>query len=473
MKAARNKILFLCIWLCCVLGVNGQTGTILTYQDYLLIVRQNHPMAIQAELLLELGNANLLRARGSFDPSASYTLNHKNYDGKEYYDLQNGALKIPTWLGLDFSAGIEQNRGDFLNPERNTPSTGLFYAGVSLPLGQGLFIDERRAQLKQAQIFLNITQTERLLMYNNLLLDAGIAYWDWSLAYNNLLVFDEAVQVAQQRFDAVRQSALLGDVPFIDTLEAGIQVQDRMLGYQQASLEYQNATANLEVFLWAEGVIPLALDSATIPLPFQNVAITIPDANYLQNWDSLVANHPILQQNNLKIDQLEVQRRLNAEMLKPNFNVKYSMLSGTTPNEFANDFGTNFAVWGLDFSMPLLLRKERGNLKMTKVLIQDAELGVSTKRAEINYKATAAANKWRMSQQQVELFRLTARDYNGLLTAERKLFEGGESSLFMVNARELGFINSQLKLNELITKNKISALETGFVFGLLPVAVPE
>jgi hypothetical protein len=193
----------------------------------------------------------------------------------------------------------------------------------------------------------------------------------------------------------------------------------------------------------------------------------------LQNWDSLVANHPILQQNNLKIDQLEVQRRLNAEMLKPNFNVKYSVLSGTTPNDFANDFGTNFAVWGLDFSMPLLLRKERGNLKMTKVLIQDAELGVSTKRAEINYKATAAANKWRMSQQQVELFRLTARDYNGLLAAERKLFEGGESSLFMVNARELGFINSQLKLNDLITKNKISALETGFVLGLLPVAVPD
>lgn len=451
----------------------AQTGVTLTFNNYMSLVRKNHPMAMQAELLLDLGYANLLRAKGILDPMAYYELAHKNFDGKEYYDLRNGGLKIPTWIGVDFNAGIEQNRGDFLNPERNTPNNGLLYAGVSVPLGQGLFIDERRAQIKKARLFLDITEAERLLMYNDLLLEAGVAYWDWFLAYNNMRVFQEALDAAQLRFDAVRQSALLGDVPFVDTLEAGIQVQDRLLGLQQAELDFANSTANLEVFLWADGIIPLEVDSGTVPLPFEAVFTAFPNENYIINRDSLIANHPIIKQSNLKIDQLEVDRRWNMEQLKPNLSVKYNLLSSSAPSDLITEFGTNFATWGIDFSMPLFLRKERGNLKMTNVMIQDAELNLTTKTAQLNYKATASLNKWRTSKQQADLFTRTVRDYLGLLNAERTLFATGESSLFMVNARELGYISSQLKLNELIAKNMQAALESGFVFGVLPMLEGE
>ena len=43
----------------------------------------------------------------------------------------------------------------------------------------------------------------------------------------------------------------------------------------------------------------------------------------------------------------------------------------------------------------------------------------------------------------------------------------GKTSLFMINSREMSYINAQLKLNEIINKNKKAALDAEYSFGLL------
>ncbi|MDZ7846574.1 MAG: TolC family protein [Owenweeksia sp.] len=148
----------------------------------------------------------------------------------------DGGFKVPTWLGLELNGGYEQNQGVLLNPEHSTPGNGLWYAGLSLALGQGLFIDERRAGLQQAQIYSQATETQRQQMLNTLLYKAGVAYWAWFESYNQLRVYQEALELTKTRLAAVRQGALLGDRAAIDTLEAGIQFQNRMLALEQAQL---------------------------------------------------------------------------------------------------------------------------------------------------------------------------------------------------------------------------------------------
>jgi hypothetical protein len=37
----------------------------------------------------------------------------------------------------------------------------------------------------------------------------------------------------------------------------------------------------------------------------------------------------------------------------------------------------------------------------------------------------------------------------------------------MINSREMSYINAQIKLNEIINKNKKAALETTYAFGTL------
>ncbi|MBL0101684.1 MAG: hypothetical protein IPP49_17985 [Saprospiraceae bacterium] len=112
----------------------------------------------QARLQPEFAAAEWLKAKGGFDPSLSGNVSQKYYDGKDYYSLFSGELKIPTAIGADVKTGFEQNRGSFLGPENATPTGGLYYAGISMPLGQGLIIDERRAALRSADIMKGFCQ---------------------------------------------------------------------------------------------------------------------------------------------------------------------------------------------------------------------------------------------------------------------------------------------------------------------------
>ena len=76
-------------------------------------------------------------------------------------------------------------------------------------------------------------------------------------------------------------------------------------------------------------------------------------------------------------------------------------------------------------------------------------------------------NEWEITKEQADLYAQTVNDYRGLLEGERALFDSGESSLFMVNSRELGYINAQIKLIEILTKNQKAILATRYSLGTL------
>jgi outer membrane protein TolC len=117
--------------------------------------------------------------------------------------------------------------------------------------------------------------------------------------------------------------------------------------------------------------------------------------------------------------------------------------------------------------MPLILRKERGELKLAKLAVREAQLGLGNMTAVLDYKARAAINEWTTTREQGNLFLRTARDYRSLLDAEQRMFNSGESSIFMVNARQQSYISAQIKLMELLAKNREAALKTRHAFGEL------
>src|SRR5690606_3977388 len=166
--------------------VVGQTAATLNFNDFMKQVKKNHPLAMQAEIQLEEGDAYLQKSRGMFDPKAYYEMSQKYFEDKEYYHLNNSGLKIPTWFGVELEGGYQLNDGLFLNPQNSLPNAGLWHAGASINLGKGLFIDERRAELKKAKLFLKSSEAERQNLCNELLYNAGKAYWDWFTAFHTM-----------------------------------------------------------------------------------------------------------------------------------------------------------------------------------------------------------------------------------------------------------------------------------------------
>jgi outer membrane protein TolC len=446
-----------------LLSVNSSFGqeTVFTFEEFLEIVKKHHPISYQAELKLKKGEAYKLKARGGFDPKLDASFNQKYFDGKNYYSHLNGGLKIPTWFGVTGYLGYENNEGVQLNPENYNPESGLVNGGLSITLGRGLFIDSRRAELKQAEFFLNSSVLEQRIILNDLTYKASQAYLEWQKYYNELDVYDNALKNAKATFLAVKQSFQLGDKPAIDTVEYKIVVQNRELKYEQAKLNFNNKTLMLQVYLWQDGYVPLEIDSTLVPGVIQNdLQVYFPELNLL---DSVIENHPEVELYKNKIAVQRIDYRLNKENLKPVLDLKYNILNEPVNDNPITDLSVNNYKWGATLSYPIFTRKERANLKLADIKIKETTADVTIKKAELKYKINASVNSARTSLTQADISRVNVIDYNKLFNSEKVLFGIGESSIFMLNSREKSLIESKIKMIKAAIDQKKSLIKYNYL----------
>lgn len=454
-----KKILWLLIVMGFSINISAQpidTASVFTQDEYFQLIMAYHPLVRQANLLTAEAKANLRMARGGFDPKLFADWQEKSFDGKNYFTIGEGGFKIPTWFGLELKGTFNTTDGVFLNPENNLPAAGQAVAGIKASLGQGLWIDQRRASLQKARILQEANDAERSNAINDILLEAAMAYWDWVKVYNEMLAIERALQTAQQRLEGIVESYLQGDQPAIDTLETYIQVQNWEFELNEAQLNYRNAGLMLSNFLWYENDIPLEITDQLRPWRLDELETQEPLPllqTFLQQLESL---HPQLRFYQFKLNQLEIDRRLAAEMLKPQLDVEYNFLAdGFDFNRRVNnDNGLNNLIlqnykWGINFSFPLFLRKERGKLELTRLKILDTDFTFQQKQLELRNKVRDAYNTWQNSQTQIALYQGITDNYQALLSAEIIKFDLGESSIFLINSREQKLIDAQLKLIKL------------------------
>lgn len=429
-----------------VCPIYARTQGQLSPDAFLQRVRSNHPIAKQAILLDPEAKATLLAARGGFDPKVYGDWERKSFDGKNYFNIAEGGLKLPTWYGIEGKLGYNYASGINLSPENKLPTEGQAVLGASVTLLQGLMIDERRANLFQARILQRANLAEQRLLINDLLYEATKAYWDWSLADAWIRTYEAAVRNAELRLEGIRGSWEQGDRPAIDTLEALIQVQDRQLELNNAWLYFRNARLALQNFNWEDGRA-VAIDSTLRPLPLSDL---IPDAVAMVLSDTLAAQHPQVQGYRYKLESLEVDRRLKKEALKPRFDVSYNLLGdGFDLSPQNSDLFLQNYKWGIQAGFPLFFRKERGGLQLAALKIMDTEYQLTQKQQEIRNKIIAYQNELANLRQQIQLATEMRDNYDRLLAGENDKFKLGESSVFLVNSRENKLIDAQLKLAKL------------------------
>ena len=420
----------------------GQTqdSIVLNFEEYLQMVKTFHPVVRQARLKADLGDAELLKARGGFDPKIEANYDRKDFKDTQYYDLFNAAFKIPTWYGVELKAKFEQNEGFYLNPQNTVPDDGLFAAGISVTIGQGLFINERMAALQQAKAYQQQSIADQQLAVNKVLYEASVAYFDWISAYRELKLYNNFIENAQFRYDGILSSFEVGDKPAIDTLEADIQIQDRKLSLEQARLKFFKASQQLGTYLWAENNTPLVIRERVYPEDALFENSTIP-SEFLS--DTEIATHPKIRSLEYKVEILEFDRRLKANKLLPKLDLEYNFLSGD-PDILRSFVNENYKV-GVNFSIPLFLRKERGDLQKSKIKLQDAELELYSEQLNLQNKIRGLKEQFLSYQEQVLMINQLVENYEIMLNAEERKLQLGESSVFLVNTREKSLISAKLK----------------------------
>ena len=433
----------------------------MTYVEFYGLVIQNHPVVKLAELEIDYAEAELLMARGAFDPKVRSSFDRKSIDGKDYYSEWIADLKVPVWGGIDFKAGREQNTGSRLNPELTSGVST--YAGFSVPLGRGLLIEERRNTLKQVRIYQDIAVAERQKLINKIIFSAAKDYWNWYLAFQVVNFNQEGLDLAQNRFEFVREQVRVGEKPGVDLVEAKITLQTRILNYQNALVDFRNSTLYLSNYLWGKNNEPLELSEDVMPPPL--ASIYVDDALLQQLLSQARNNHPEIRKLILKNDQLVIQEQFQREMLKPQLDLNYNFIN--TSKYDLSELGvirTNNKI-GVVFEMPLLLRKERG--KLQQVRIKQLQIANDQRQLtrEIINDVNASYNLLTNLRGLIELQTDVVKNQTFLLLAEQEKFKIGESSLFLINSRETKLIDQKIKAEELKAKYEKALAELVYSAG--------
>lgn len=423
----------------------------LTYSDYMEWVRDFHPVAKQAEVTLRFGEQELRASRGGFDPFVFADYDRKQFKNTNYFDTRQAGVVVPTMAGVELKGLVEQNTGTFLNSERVVPDDGLIALGASVNVAQGLLIDRRRAALRQAQIYVESTKAERQLILNNLYLDATETYWNWAADYRNVVILQEGVELAEQRFEMVKESYIQGDFPAIDTVEAYTQVMDRVYRLQSAQIQFFRSSQFVNTFLWDQNEEPVELLESTFPEDVLNEMIFDYSKESLREYVQL---HPDLRLTDFDIESLMVERRFRANMLLPVLKVNYNFLTESFNQFNPSPFLENNYKLGVTFGMPLFLRRERGELGLTKAKIDFQSYQRDLKLVQLKTKLESEIFNFETVNQQLVVFFNNVNGLQKLLDGEMIRFDIGESSLFLVNAREVSLINAQITLNDLAGKRK-------------------
>lgn len=436
----------------------------LDFDQYMHMVSNYHPLSKNADLLQDQADAFMLGAKGGFDPKISSTYGQKLFKEDPYYRVWEVDLNVPTKLGVEVNAGYDRTSGINLNPQSLDPEGGLFYAGISVPLGRGLLIDSRRAQLKRAEIFQRSNELERILLKNDLMYDAGKAYWEWRKFYEITSSYRVVISFAEEQLRTVKELVVQGDRPSIDTIEATIQVQQLNLLYNQAKLEYANAALYVSSFLWdEEGVAMLLADGA---FPSELLIAESPALLMMSDLKKSALNHPKIRLYDLMTEQLEIDERLSKENMKPEAEVKFNFIADGGKNPI-NAVAVDNHTFGLKFGVPLFFRKERAKLQDIFIKKDQTMLKQESVRMNIDAKINQAINEWQTSYEQFLISSAAQGNYKILLDGETTLFQLGESSLFVINSRQQSYLKIIIKNAELLYKIKIAELKALYSAGVL------
>lgn len=430
-------------------------------------VRENHPVAKQALIQVEKAKADLLSARGGFDPSITLDASRKTFDAKNYYFYTNPEIKVPTRLGgLDLKSGLENNGGQFLSSQVTDGQSSYF--GVELPVAKGLLLDKRRAVLQQAKIYRDQSEQEKAKMVNDLIFDAYVGYWQWAGAWQLYSIYSRFLNVSNDRFRLVKLAFQNGDRSAIDTIEALTQVQNFQMLQADAAVRLNTASLELSNFLWDSRDSAYGLSPRVVP-DTVSFNLTAP-ARSLENLLTQAAlTNPILRSYDYKLDALEVERRLKFQNILPVVNLKANLLNRgyNVMRDFGGALFQNNYYWGVDVKIPIFLREGRGEYQKAKLKIQETNYEFSAKRWEVENKIRNYYTETNLLQKQISVTQNAFNGFTALLRAESLRFQNGESSLFLINTRENKVIETAEKLINLRIKYLKANYATEWAAGTL------
>jgi outer membrane protein TolC len=117
--------------------------------------------------------------------------------------------------------------------------------------------------------------------------------------------------------------------------------------------------------------------------------------------------------------------------------------------------------------MPLFFRQGRGEYKRAQIKLKESNIELSAKRWQTENKIRYYYTEFTRHWDQLQITDQIQSNLRQLLKNEELRFSQGESSLFLVNSREIKWLESLQKQTELRVKYLIAAYQVQWAAGTL------
>jgi len=153
----------------------------------------------------------------------------------------------------------------------------------------------------------------------------------------------------------------------------------------------------------------------------------------------VLACHPELGSARAKLDAAEIDVKLTRNQLAPELRGRFQYsrdLGELTGTDLDFTLPGNVFQAGLELSMPLLFRDERGRASAARAKVAASRAGIDLLEDQLVARMRDAASAVRAAHERVELTQQVVGTAEELAKGERRRFEFGSSNLIFVNLRE-------------------------------------
>ncbi|MFM7839117.1 MAG: TolC family protein, partial [Chitinophagaceae bacterium] len=214
-------------------------------------------------------------------------------------------------------------------------------------------------------------------------------------------------------------------------------------------------TLEVSNYLWKELDLPYVLPESVIPDTSWQRQVDDLEPPVLEQLLVQTRNsHPKLLSYRYKVDLLSIEQKLKFQGLLPQLDLKAHILDKgyQWTNNLSNSLLEKNYRFGVDFSLPLRLSEGRGAYQQARLKKSAAQLEVNLQEWWIENKVKSYYNEVMMLRQQIQITENALGNFQKLLEGETLRFRSGESTVFLMNQRELKVLDYQQKFQELRTK---------------------
>ncbi len=412
--------------------------------DVIRSTEQFYPSIQAARARIQETQGDLLSANGAFDPRIDGAVSSRLSGFYNGTSGNTGLYQSLPFMGAEVFTEYSLSNGNFpvYEDELVTADAGEARLGFAVSLLRDREIDDERFEILKAELETDIAgldlEFEKIAIYQ----DAYIAYARWLISARLLEAYQELLNVAVVRGEALERQVEAGDAAEILLIENEQAILQREGLVVDARRQAEVAAEGLSLFLRSSTGLP------TYPVYDGELEIPVDEETFLdqpvsQLVNLALANRPDIAAARVVQEQLQLEIRLAENLAKPQLDLKFYS---------ANDFGAGSnSLQGIDnrvelsFSVPLQTRTARGrrasaNARLIEVghdlrlLIDEAERDMRS--SLVNLRATSELKDVALRELEVA---------QALADAEARRFEAGTSDYFLLNVRERMLGEAQLR----------------------------